>query len=361
MQTGVGANAAEAVAAEYVIAVDIGGTKTVVALVDRALRVTHAQTAPTPAREGAAAVVATVARLAAAALDAATLAPAALDSAAGSDQVEGSSPNPAPFTVCGVGIGTAGTVDPERGVIVASTDTMVGWAGTELARDVRADLTKVLAVRGVAVRDAVQPTTPLPVTVRNDVDAHAAGEFAAGAARGDQSVLVVAVGTGIGAGIILAGTPLTGAHHSGGDLAHVPVPGAEHLTCTCGRPGHLEAIASGLGILAHYRSLGGDQAVPDTREVAARARAGDPLAAQAITDAARALGRALAGAVAILDPDRVVLTGSVTGIGATLWDAAEAAFRAELTGAVAGTPLVAGELGGDAPLVGAAAAVWAQA
>ncbi|MHA3683764.1 ROK family protein [Leucobacter sp. HY1908] len=343
MQTGVGANAAEAVAAEYVIAVDIGGTKTVVALVDRALRVTHAHTAPTPAREGADAVVATVARLAAAALDAARAADAA------------------PPFIAGVGIGTAGTVDPERGVIVASTDTMVGWAGTELARDVRADLTKVLAVRGVAVRDAVQPTTPLPVTVRNDVDAHAAGEFAAGAARGDQSVLVVAVGTGIGAGIILAGTPLTGAHHSGGDLAHVPVPGAEHLTCTCGRPGHLEAIASGLGILAHYRSLGGDQTVPDTREVAARARAGDPLAAQAITDAARALGRALAGAVAILDPDRVVLTGSVTGIGATLWDAAEAAFRAELTGAVAGTPLVAGVLGGDAPLVGAAAAVWAQA
>ena len=336
---------------ERVIAVDIGGTKTVVALVDRALRVTHAHTAPTPAREGAAAVVATVAHLAA----------AALDEASGASQHAGGSQVPAPFTVCGVGIGTAGTVDPARGVIVASTDTMAGWAGTELARDVRAALTEVLALRGVTVRDAAQPPTPLPVTVRNDVDAHAAGESAAGAARGDQSVLVVAVGTGIGAGIILAGTPLTGAHHSGGDLAHVPVPGAEHLTCTCGRPGHLEAIASGLGILAHYRSLGGDQAVPDSREVAARARGGDPLAAQAIADAARALGRALAGAVAILDPDRVVLTGSVTGIGAPLWDTAEAAFRAELTGAVSGTPLVAGELGGDAPLVGAAAAAWAQA
>ena len=111
------------------------------------------------------------------------------------------------------------------------------------------------------------------VHVQNDVDAHALGELRHGAAVGARSALVVAVGTGVGAGIIVDGRALRGARHVAGEIGHVPTPGAEHLLCPCGRRGHLEAIGSGVGMHRHYLSLGGDPAVTDARGiVGARAR-----------------------------------------------------------------------------------------
>lgn len=309
--------------AEVVLAVDIGGTKTAAALVDRSGTVLRTEVAATPAADGPAAVVATVAALAALLL-------------------------PEGMHFAGVGIGTAGVVDAGTGTIVSATDTFADWPGTPLAALVRTALGSRLP-------------SVAPIAVQNDVDAHAAGEYRFGAAAGASSALIVAVGTGVGAGLILDGRPVRGAHHVAGEIAHVPTPGAAHLRCPCGRAGHLEAIGSGIGMHRHFLSLGGDPAIADARGIAAAATAGDELALRALTESAAAVGRALAGAATLLDPDRIVVTGGVPNIGDAWWEPMHAAFRSEAIDALQTTPILPGALGDDAPLRGAAASAWRDA
>lgn len=304
-----------------VLAVDVGGTKTAVALVDRDGRVVDAATAATPALQGSAAVVDGIARLAASVLDRAG----------------------EPTPVVGVGVATAGVVDTERGVIVSSTDTLAGWAGTPLASLLRTEL---------ALR--IGETAML---VQNDGDAHALGELRSGAAIGASSMLLVAVGTGVGAAVVVDGRVVRGSRHVAGELGHLPVAGADALRCPCGRLGHLEAIGSGVGMHRHYLALGGDPIATDARAVVARA-ATDPVAQRALRESAAAVGRAIAGAVTLLDPELVVLSGGVVAAGAAWWDPMEAALRAELIDVLRDIPVVPGSLGDRAPLLGAAASVW---
>lgn len=309
--------------AEVVLAVDIGGTKTAVALADREDRLIATAVAPTPASAGPAAVVATVLALTERLL---------ADAAPGTRLV-------------GVGVGTAGVVDATSGIIVSATDTFADWPGTPLAALVRSGLGGRLADGAI-------------VAVQNDVDAHAYGEFRHGAAAGASSALIVAVGTGVGAGIVIGDRQLRGTHHVGGEIAHMPVPGAEHLRCPCGRPGHLEALGSGIGMHNHFVSLGGDAAITDARGVAAAAASGDPIAGRALSESAASVGRALAAAATLLDPERIVVTGGVPNIGAGWWEPMRAAFHAEAIDALQNTPIVPGSLGDDAPLRGAAASAW---
>ena len=307
---------------EVVLAVDIGGTKTAVGLADRDDVLLDIAAAPTPALDGPEAVVRTIIDLAALLLG-----------------------RSAHVTVRGVGIGTAGVVDVSTGSIISSTDTMSGWAGTPLAALVRS-----------ALGTRLEPSAV--VHVQNDVDAHALGELRHGAAAGARSALVVAVGTGVGAGIIVEGRALRGARHVAGEIGHVPTPGAEHLRCPCGRRGHLEAIGSGVGMHRHYLSIGGDPAVTDARGIVARAGAADPLANRAIEDSAAAVGRAIAAAVTLLDPERVVVTGGVAQIGDVWWSPMIRTFRSEAIDALQQVPVLPGLLGADAPLLGAAASAW---
>lgn len=306
---------------EVVLAVDIGGTKTSAALVDRDDVLLRTETAPTRAAEGPAAVVSTVAGLARRLLD-------------GSRE-----------RIAGVGIGTAGVVNASTGTIVSATDTFSDWPGTPVARLVREALGELL------VPDA-------PIVVQNDVDAHAEGEHRRGAAAGAASVLVVAIGTGVGAGLIVDGRAVRGAHHIAGEIGHLPTPGAAHLRCPCGRRGHLEAIGSGIGMHAHFRSLGGDPLVVDARGVAAAAADGDPIAIRALSESAAAVGRALAGAATILDPERIVITGGVPKIGDAWWTPMLRAFADDAIDALQSTPILPGVLGDDAPLWGSAASAW---
>nr|NLI49937.1 ROK family protein [Propionibacterium sp.] len=293
------------------VGVDVGGTKTAAALVDAAGTVGPVVTVPTPAAAGGAAVLDAIAGLV--------------------RRVADGRP------IVGVGVGTAGVVDAGRGVIVSSTDTFVDWIGTDVAAGLRARL-------GVE-----------RVEVRNDVDAHALGEAWLGAGAGAASLLMVAVGTGVGGALVLDGRLRTGAHHVAGELGHIPAVGAEGLRCPCGRPGHLEALAAGPGLARRYGVLAGVEM--DAREVARRAAAGDATATRAIADAAACLGRAVAGIMTVVDPEVVVIGGGVPGIGALWWGPMEAACRAETIDALAGVPIVPAVLGAEAALLGAASTV----
>ncbi|KAB1909979.1 ROK family protein [Micromonospora sp. AMSO1212t] len=300
--------------AGLVAALDIGGTKTTAALVTAGGAVVGRLTAPTPGRSGAAAV---------------------LDTAA--DLVEKLRAD-APGAVRALGVGSAGVIDSGSGLVLSATDVLTGWTGTDL----RGDLRRRLGV---------------PVTVVNDVHAHALGEARHGAAAGYDTVLYVAVGTGVGASFVLGDSVLAGAHSAAGHAGHQPSPYAGTLACTCGGRGHLEAIAAGPALAAEYVRRTG-RPVADLRAVAALAEGGDETAREIVRLGGAAVGSAVGGLVNVLDPAAVVVGGGVTGLGEPWWRALRDGVPAETLPGLAGVPVFASTLGPDAPLLGAASLAW---
>lgn len=287
-----------------ILAVDIGGTKIRAGLVS-AGTVTGEQVRPTQAHLGAKHLLAALTELV----------------------EEMLTPE-----VAAIAIASAGVI--KEGRVVSATDLLPGWAGTDIAGS--------LAHLG------------RPVTVLGDVQAHGLGESALGAGRGHGSCLTVAVGTGIGGAVITGGRVLEGAHGLAGHIGHVLHPKAAGLNCSCGRTGHIEALASGSGVNARYLSATGEDI--DGRELTARAEAGDERAADILYGSARALGEILGNAANLLDPAIIVLSGSMTRSGPRWWTELRAGYDNEAMAPAQATQLVSGELGDHAPLIGAA---WA--
>ena len=302
-----------------IVAVDIGGTKIACGLVTLggdAPQVSAVEKVPTCAMEGGAHVLARVI-----------------------DQVKAAVAR-AEGPVAGVGISSAGVVNPRTGDITFANELMPGWGGTALGAE-------VTAATGLACR------------VLNDVHAHALGEARWGGGRDAQSCLVAAVGTGIGGAFVERGQIMLGAHDEAGHIGHVCCPAAAGVPCSCGATGHLEPIAAGPGIIREYVRLGGDESLPDGTpvdgaEIDRRAAAGDACAKAAEARAGRALGEVLGSMCNMLDPSCVILSGSVAQCGPDWRDAMEEAFKEQAMPPVVTTPIVGGELGGDAPLIGAA-------
>lgn len=299
-----------------VIGIDVGGTKIAAATVDEEGMIGPIVSVPTPSTEGPEAMLDAFAKVAVMAAEADDIAIA---------------------HVPAFGIGTTGVVDTDRGFILDSTTVIKDWTGTPVAE-------------GLSHRFEHNPT----VVVQNDVDAHATGEVWKGIASGYTSVLMVAPGTGVGACVLINGEPVRGAHHVGGEIAHMPIRGADELQCPCGRNGHLEALAAGPAMHRYYLRYGGDQSSPDARDVVARANNGEEAAVNAVKAAATALGEAIAGLVTVIDPDCVVLSGGLAQAGPLWWDTMEAAFRKELIKPLQNTPLLLGILAGAAPILGGA-------
>lgn len=294
--------------AQCAVGVDIGGTKTVAALVDGTGEVIGRAAGATPGPDGPDAVLETVLRLVKAVAD-------------------GTRP-------IGVGIGSAGVIDHHAGVVRSATSVLHDWAGTP-------------------VRERVSAATGLPVRVVNDVHAHALGEAWVGAAAGAGSALMVAVGTGVGASYLRGGEVLFGAHDVAGHLGHIPSAQAVGRPCVCGRVGHLEAVAAGPALAASY-SERTRRPVGTLQEVVRDAAAGSDVARAVVTDGAEALGAAVGGTVNLLDPEVVVIGGGVVGAGDLWWAPMERALRGQLLPATADIRVCRSRLGGDAALFGAA-------
>lgn len=289
------------------VALDIGGTKTVAALVTEDGALLDRRRSMTPAALGADAVTAEALGMARAlTVDRAPV---------------------------GVGIGSAGVIDTDTGTVRSATDALPGWAGTDL--------------RGIFHREL-----GIPVSVVNDVHAHALGEHWQGAAREQECVLFVAAGTGVGGALLIDGDVRSGARSAAGHLGHVPVPQADGLSCPCGGNGHVEAVASGPALERAHRAAGGR----GTRleEVVAAADRGDPSARAVLANGARALGTALAGAANVLDPDLIVVGGGVSAAGEYWWPHLRQGIADGTIPALRGLPVAASQLGADAALLGAA-------
>ncbi|WP_425955918.1 ROK family protein [Xylanimonas sp. McL0601] len=260
------------------VGVDLGGTKTAGGVVDLHGEVVHHVVRPTPAAAGPHAVLGTLCDVAA-------------------DLVAWARGRGAELVGCGAGV--AGVIDPS-GVVTHATGALPGWAGTDVAT-------------------ALASATGLPVRVVNDVHALALGEVRSGAAAGEPSALVVAVGTGIGGAYVRDGDVVVGRTGTAGSIGHVPVGGGEARPCPCGGVDHLEAHASGPAIVARFREQGGE--ARRLEDVVAAARAGSALARGALSEAGATIGRALAGTMNLLDPHVVVLGGGVVHAGPILLDA----------------------------------------
>ncbi len=207
-----------------------------------------------------------------------------------------------------------------------------------------------------------------PVRVVNDVTAAARGEHRLGAGRGADHLLVVFVGTGVGAGLILHGEPYEGAFGGAGEFGHtvVHVGGA---VCPCGRRGCVEAYA-GRRAMEHAVdravAAGTETVVPSLVEKKGRQRMtsgvvrdalamGDPLMADLLDAGIDALGAGIASAVNLLDVERVVIGGGLADkLGPSFLHRVEAAMRPSLFLIPSRVEVRPAELGDEGGALGAA-------
>jgi len=255
--------------------------------------------------------------------------------------------------VTAVGLGVAGWIDAARATVQFAPH--LPW-------------------RNDNVRDHVAAAVGRPVVVENDANAAAWAEYRFGVAATLSGVapgmIMVTVGTGIGAGIILNDSLVRGAHGVAAELGHIrAVP--DGIECRCGRRGCLEQYASGRALVriaqqratvepqraAHLLALAGGEPTAITGPmVTTAANAGDPVARDAFVDIGTALGIALADLVQVLDPAVLVVGGGVIDAGELLMTPIRAAYGSGFgqRGNFPTAAVVAARLGNDAGIVGAA-------
>jgi glucokinase len=190
----------------------------------------------------------------------------------------------------------------------------------------------IQAWRDFPLRDRLINVFELPTIVDNDAKALAVGERWRGAGQNSDNMLGMVVSTGVGGGIILDGQLLHGEAGNAGHVGHIIVwPNGP--PCGCGAFGCVEGIASGSG-LARRLTAAIAEGQPTSltvgasaADIAAAARAGDPLAQELFLTAGVAVGRGIASAAALLDLERVVIGGSIA---LKAWDLLGPPLEAEL-------------------------------
>nr|WP_240971146.1 ROK family protein [Microbispora sp. CL1-1] len=200
--------------------------------------------------------------------------------------------------------------------------------------------------------DALAGVTGSPYTVENDVDLAAVGEGAYGLGKGVSHFVLVSIGTGVGMGVMIDGGLYRGARGAAGEISHLPMGVPESADGPGAGRGEFESVASADGIVAAAARLGMTAATAG--EVVAAARRGDPAGREVLAAEAGHVARALAGVIAVLDPELIVLGG---GIGAQAGDllADAVAERLETLVALAPPRIEVSTLGPDAVILGALA------
>ena len=258
-----------------------------------------------------------------------------------------------PGRIWGIGIGVPGPVEYGTGR-PTSPPIMPGWDG-------------------YPVRERFAERYDAPVWVDNDVNVLALGEWRSGIAAGYDNVIVIKVGTGIGAGIIADGRLHRGAQGSAGDVGHIGVSEDRSVVCRCGNIGCLEALAGGAAIARDGegaaragRSLRLREALDrrgtvTAEDVARAASFGDPVAVELLQAAGRRIGAMLAGVVNFFNPSLVVIGGGVAQSGDVLLAAIrEAVYARSLPLATRDLQIRRSSLGGLAGVVGASSMVVDQ-
>ncbi len=305
-----------------VLAIDIGGTKLAVGIVEISGNILARGQVPTLAAEGPERVLNRLIQLAEDVLAAPRVS---------SDRIQR------------IGIGCAGPVDRQAGLILNPPNLPGG-------------------VR-VSLVERIDKALGRPAVLENDANAAALGEFRYGAGRGASSLVYMTVSTGIGSGIVLDGKIWHGVKDGAGEVGHMTLL-PDGPICGCGNRGCLEALASGPSIARRVREALATGRSSRLRaaeiltavDVVRLAQEKDVIAAEVWDETVRYVGLGVAAMVTILAPERVVIGGGVTQAGDFLFEPLrrEVRHRVKLV-AVESVPILPAALGADVGILGAAA------
>jgi glucokinase len=302
--------------ARVIGAVDIGGTKIAVGVVEESGRILHRGECPTQPEQG-------------------------FD--CGLQRIVGllrESVQAAGGKLAGIGIGSTGPIDPETGIF-GTVDNLPGWKGSNL----KEPLEREFGVR---------------VAIENDADAAALGEAVWGAGRGKSRFIYVTVSTGIGGGIVFDGELYRGVDQSHPEIGHMVVEASGPL-CYCGARGCWEWMAAGPAMVTWMReNAPAGTALPadlSAKEICRLAEQGDALAKKAVEREAYYLGVGLGNLVTMYCPDAIALGGGVMGSSHLFLDRAREVVRTNCTLVPAEkTEILLACMGADAGIAGAARA-----
>ncbi|MCE9647936.1 MAG: ROK family transcriptional regulator [Chloroflexi bacterium] len=245
--------------------------------------------------------------------------------------------------IMAVGVGVPGPVITDAGIVV-SPPIMPGWDG-------------------YPIRDSLQKQWGIPVSLNNDAELGALGEWAYGAGRGEKNLAFIKVGSGIGAGLIINQQIYGGTTGSAGEIGHLTIDENGPL-CTCGNRGCMEAFAGGHAIAQQARELvkSGKRTLLSNipvenltaQEVAKAARRGDLPSQEIIMRAGTFIGIAIAGLVNLFNPGAVIIGGGVAQAGDLLTTSIRQAVRERsLRASEQGVHITTAMLGKRSSLMGA--------
>ena len=243
-------------------------------------------------------------------------------------------------TFIGIGVGVPAPVT-EDGIVNGSAN--LGWKYKE-------------------VKQELETLTGLSVKVGNDANVAALGEMWQGGGSGEQNMVMVTLGTGVGGGVIVNGKVVTGAHGAGGEIGHICVNYSETQTCGCGNRGCMEQYASATGIVRLAKEkleASKEPSVLREKEITAKevfdaVKAGDKLAQEVAVQFGEYLGSGIANLAAVADPAVIVIGGGVSKAGEVLIPYIQKPYREHAFFANKEVEFVLATLGNDAGMCGAA-------
>jgi len=311
--------------ARFIVGIDLGGTNIKAGLLDKKANLIARTTIPTEASKGKESIVRNMI--------------AAAEKVLSKVEINWSD-------VAAVGVGSPGTIDFEKGLVLQSPN-LPGFENFPLRQTLEASIRR-------------------PVIIENDANAAAFGEYWAGAGRGVHSMVILTLGTGIGGGIILDGKVLHGAHGTAAELGHTVIC-YNGASCPCGSRGCLEAYASATATVRRFREavLSGERStlqekVNRKEEITSKmiyeaALQGDALSERILRETGTFLGVGIVSIMNCLNPARIVLSGGMIGAGEMLMQPLkEEVKRRGFNRPVERTDIVFASLGEDAGLIGAA-------
>lgn len=302
------------------IAVDLGATLMRAGLVQRDGTIFQLTSAPTPPNPGDANTLVTLL----------------------GDLIEGLFRHYDATTLCGIGVSAAGPVDCTSGEVVHPPN---------------------IPLTTIPLARALEDRFSLPVYLMNDCHTGALGEAWLGNGKDIQNFVYLTISTGIGAGVFERGRLLFGEDGNFAEVGHLTVETTWDLPCGCGGSGHWEGCGSGRFIPAFFQAwcrssgvISPFDTVPDSAELFAAAQKGDSIVTRFLTSLGMVQARGISALIAAYDPSLIIIDGSVAR---NNWHYFQSSVLPRVRSVSGKMPrIILSRLGGNAPLLGAAACVF---
>ena len=244
-----------------------------------------------------------------------------------------------------IGVGLPGMIDKKKGISIYANN---------------------LKFNNTNIVEEMQKRIDLPCYIENDANCAAIGENVCGVAYGNENLIYITIGTGLGAGIIINGKVFDGSFGGGGEAGHMVIV-AEGEECTCGRKGCWEAYASASALRREgriaaakypnskiYDLVDGNIKLIDAKTVFDAADLGDEVAIEIIDMYIKYLAVGLVNLVNIFQPEAIIIGGGVCAQGDKLINPLKEILSKRVHGGQLKTKLCIATLGNDAGIVGAA-------